>query len=87
MGPCQPQSTCHHCTPFPESLCFGQRWVLSFTAAVNDHADLGQDETESILETTLPVGLLRQGENSFIFQGRDKANLLDLWVDLNYPPM
>ncbi len=59
--------------------------ALNFTASVNDRADLNQDETEYILETTLPADLLRKGENIFTFQSYDTMTLLDLWVDLEYP--
>ena len=59
--------------------------ALDVKAAVNQHADLEQDETEYVLSADILVGLIKTGSNVFSFDADREITLLDMWVDLDYP--
>ena len=53
--------------------------------AVNEHADLDEARTEYVLTAEVSLDVIRQGKNLFRFDAVGEIDLLDLWIDLEYP--
>jgi hypothetical protein len=59
--------------------------ALNTKASINQYADLESNETEYILKADISIDLIKMGKNIFSFAAIQKINLLDMWIDLDYP--